>query len=354
MVQHISGLTAKIWSIFQWLGGSILFMLMVVIPGMMTQVWHSKVKIRILTRTRRSWRSLRRWRGFTKVTIKFRVLDEFGELGELELVFTLFLSHVSYSHIVMQKENQSILAMWQYPAQEEQPRDKPHVWVFTGKHLRPGQVDLCGKAQSEMIDSCFTTVGDYSNYISESIWTFPGVWSSWVIDDDVSNGGAYIESKSKGLINIPETGWKYINGGTFHDDDTMRVTSSAGHLSTPNKALTLLLCYFLSGSIDWFETKIENCRKYFFIHISFYTTDSGDKVGFIAVFPLIYLVFSLLRFSLWLAEKMQKEGCPLQKYTGTRPGLLSLLLLYHHVQPLFLLETLTTPSLSLVRKSISV
>ena len=86
---------------------------------------------------------------------------------------------------------------------------------------------------------------------------------------------------------------------------------------------------------------------------SFYTTDSGDKVGFTAVFLLN--IFGVLRFSLSLADWMLVGiGCPLQKYTGTRPGLFSLLLLYHHLPPVFLLGTLTTPYLSLVRKSISV
>ena len=86
---------------------------------------------------------------------------------------------------------------------------------------------------------------------------------------------------------------------------------------------------------------------------SFYTTDSGDKVGFTAVFILI--IFGVLRFSLSLVVGMLGTMiCPLQKYTGTRPGLFSLLLLYHHLPGIFLLGTLTTPSLSLVRKSISV
>ena len=52
----------------------------------------------------------------------------------------------------------------------------------------------------------------------------------WVIDDDVSNGHAYIRSKSNGTINIPLTGWEYIgydqdyNGHNWHDDNTLRFT----------------------------------------------------------------------------------------------------------------------------------
>ena len=77
---------------------------------------------------------------------------------------------------------------------------------------------------------------------------------------------------------------------------------------------------------------------------SFYTTDSGDKVGFTAV---ISIIFCVLRFLWSQADGMlQAKGCPLQKYTGTRPGLFSLLLLYHHLPPIFLLGTLTTQFLS--------
>ena len=65
----------------------------------------------------------------------------------------------------------------------------------------------------------------FLNNLIKEIRIFLGGWSSWVIDDDVSNGPAYIESKNKGLINIPENGWKYINAnGTFQEDNTMRVT----------------------------------------------------------------------------------------------------------------------------------
>ena len=48
-------------------------------------------------------------------------------------------------------------------------------------------------------------------------------WNRWIIKEEVSDEGlANIESKNKGLINLPQTGWQYSNDG-WHDDNTMRV-----------------------------------------------------------------------------------------------------------------------------------
>ena len=63
----------------------------------------------------------------------------------------------------------------------------------------------------------------FLNNLLNVIWTFIGGWLRWVIDDDISNDGAYIQSKNTGLINIPESGWEF-NNGTFQEDNTMRVT----------------------------------------------------------------------------------------------------------------------------------
>ena len=45
----------------------------------------------------------------------------------------------------------------------------------------------------------------------------------WVIDDNVDNGGAYIRSKNKHLINLPQNGWEYISNNEWYDDTTMQV-----------------------------------------------------------------------------------------------------------------------------------
>ena len=98
--------------------------------------------------------------------------------------------------------------------------------MFTREHLRPGQEDQSGRVLLETADSCFTMVANqiiFLNNFIKKIRIFLGGWSRWVIDDDVSNGKVYIQSKNKGLINIPETSWEIYNG-TFHEDNTMRVT----------------------------------------------------------------------------------------------------------------------------------
>ena len=48
-----------------------------------------------------------------------------------------------------------------------------------------------------------------------------GDWSRWVIDDNVDNGPARIQSKEKGLTNLPRTGWQYADNGSWYDDNTM-------------------------------------------------------------------------------------------------------------------------------------
>ena len=53
-----------------------------------------------------------------------------------------------------------------------------------------------------------------------------GDWSRWVIDDNVDNGPAHIQSKDKGLTNLPRTGWQYGNDGSWHDDSTLKVISN--------------------------------------------------------------------------------------------------------------------------------
>ena len=45
----------------------------------------------------------------------------------------------------------------------------------------------------------------------------------WVIDDNVDNGGVYIRSKNKHLINLPQNGWEYISNNEWYDDTTMQV-----------------------------------------------------------------------------------------------------------------------------------
>ena len=44
------------------------------------------------------------------------------------------------------------------PAQEVLLTQYLHPWVFTSKHLGPGQTDQCGGTLGEMTDSCFTMV----------------------------------------------------------------------------------------------------------------------------------------------------------------------------------------------------
>ena len=51
-----------------------------------------------------------------------------------------------------------------------------------------------------------------------------GVWSRWTIKTEVSDdGGAWIQSKNQGLINLPQTGWQYSKDGGWHEDNTIEV-----------------------------------------------------------------------------------------------------------------------------------
>ena len=79
---------------------------------------------------------------------------------------------------------------------------------------------------------------------------------------------------------------------------------------------------------------------------SFYTTDSGDNVGFTSILLLTTDIFLVLRFS-WSQEGLVVAGgWTLPKSSpGTMSGVFSLLLPFHHLPPIFLLERLTTPSL---------
>jgi len=51
---------------------------------------------------------------------------------------------------------------------------------------------------------------------------YNGNLSRWVIDDDVTNGPVLIQSKLKGLVNIPSTSWQYHAHG-LKEDNTLRV-----------------------------------------------------------------------------------------------------------------------------------
>ena len=51
-----------------------------------------------------------------------------------------------------------------------------------------------------------------------------GDWSRWVINNKVFNGPAFFKSKKTGLINIPQTGWQYVDDDGWHDDITLRVS----------------------------------------------------------------------------------------------------------------------------------
>jgi len=54
---------------------------------------------------------------------------------------------------------------------------------------------------------------------------YNGDWSKWVINNRVSNGGAWMVNKNEGLITIPQTGWKYWDDSNFNKDKiTLRVT----------------------------------------------------------------------------------------------------------------------------------
>ena len=51
---------------------------------------------------------------------------------------------------------------------------------------------------------------------------FQDDWSRWVVWKEVSNTGAYIMSKKKDLVFLPERGWQYA-GDAWEDDNTLRV-----------------------------------------------------------------------------------------------------------------------------------
>ena len=51
---------------------------------------------------------------------------------------------------------------------------------------------------------------------------FQGDTSKWIIRYEVSNGGAYIKSKKKGLVYFPLRGWQYWDG-TWQNDETLTV-----------------------------------------------------------------------------------------------------------------------------------
>jgi len=63
---------------------------------------------------------------------------------------------------------------------------------------------------------------------SDRFLFYNGDWSRWVINDEDSNDGAYIQSKNTGLIYPPPTGWEYYgyderSGDDWYDDNTLRV-----------------------------------------------------------------------------------------------------------------------------------
>ena len=61
---------------------------------------------------------------------------------------------------------------------------------------------------------------------------FQGDTLEWIIRYEVSNGGAYIKSKKKGLVYFPLRGWQYGVDGPWQDDDTLTVTGKK--TSCPN------------------------------------------------------------------------------------------------------------------------
>ena len=64
---------------------------------------------------------------------------------------------------------------------------------------------------------------DYNYLSANNYLIIQGYGSGWVIHYEVSNRGAYIQSKKPGLLYIPVRGWQYMVG-SMQDDDTLTVT----------------------------------------------------------------------------------------------------------------------------------
>ena len=53
-------------------------------------------------------------------------------------------------------------------------------------------------------------------FLITTIFNFQGDDSQWVVYSEVSNDLAYIKSKKKGLIFLPELGWQYFDSEYDH------------------------------------------------------------------------------------------------------------------------------------------
>merc|ERR1711953_331342 len=73
---------------------------------------------------------------------------------------------------------------------------------------------------------------------------YNGDWAKWVIYNRVSNSRANIYFPNKDRSYIPQTGWQYADGGTWHDDHTLTVTE--GEPTYPNT----LTVYSKGGAVD--------------------------------------------------------------------------------------------------------
>ena len=62
---------------------------------------------------------------------------------------------------------------------------------------------------------------------------FQGDRSRWALFSKVSNRTAFIKSKKKGLVYLPEKGWQFRDGG-WKADDTLTVTGKKTSCQTLN------------------------------------------------------------------------------------------------------------------------
>ena len=93
--------------------------------------------------------------------------------------------------------------------------------MFTRSLISPTQADLYGRVQSERTDTFSTMViTNIIFFLKTTIFNFQGDDSQWVVYSEVSNDLAYIKSKNRWLIFLPELGWQYFNSDYDHSNFT--------------------------------------------------------------------------------------------------------------------------------------